>query len=309
MANNHPQKTIKMDQFQIREAQPEDFGPAAAWIVEISSNPAQQCLHSWAGEDAAALAGQLRAYHRDGELVYFLAFLDGDLVGVMGSEYDKELRRAWLHGPLIAFPAWENLAKVLYDRVMAALPSQINQWDVHLRVENEQACSFYGAMGFVENGYTCDYCLSAPGPAMAENSRCIPLLPEFHESFDRLYRQLFPAGYYSGERMARMIGAGFQVLVVVDAGDVQGFVAAGVEEEAADGIVHFLGVRADCRGRGLGRSLLAAGVQWLLEEAKVSRVCLNVRAEKLETRRLYERAGFKLRFQGVSLRKIGEGRT
>ena len=49
--------------------------------------------------------------------------------------------------------------------------------------------------------------------------------------------------------------------------------------------------------------LLLSAVDWLLDRAGVSWVCLDVGEELVNARRLYESVGFRLRFTGVGLEK------
>jgi ribosomal protein S18 acetylase RimI-like enzyme len=69
------------------------------------------------------------------------------------------------------------------------------------------------------------------------------------------------------------------------------------------GEIQFLGVEEGWRGRGFGRNLLMAGVNWLFEQTGVAAVSLNVREEESQPRRLYESVGFQPRFRGTALRK------
>ncbi|MGC9335875.1 MAG: GNAT family N-acetyltransferase [Anaerolineae bacterium] len=52
-----------------------------------------------------------------------------------------------------------------------------------------------------------------------------------------------------------------------------------------------------------GRRLLLSAIDWLLDRAGVSRVCLNVGEELVHARSLYESVGFKLRYTGIGLKK------
>jgi ribosomal protein S18 acetylase RimI-like enzyme len=76
------------------------------------------------------------------------------------------------------------------------------------------------------------------------------------------------------------------------------------EEGSSIGEIQFLGVREGYRRQGYGRRLLLAAIDWLLDRAGVSLVCLNVGEDLVHARGLYESVGFKLRFTGVGLEKI-----
>jgi len=122
-----------------------------------------------------------------------------------------------------------------------------------------------------------------------------------------VFEAIFPTGYYSGERILKMIGSSHQVFTVVEGREVVGFAVASVDESLSTGEIQFLGVREDCRGQGHGRCLLMSATDWLVKEAQVSRVCLNVGEDVANARGLYESVGFTLRFTGVGLSKTLSG--
>ena len=156
---------------------------------------------------------------------------------------------------------------------------------------------------FEERGYSCEYTLAASDRVAEASQGCVPLQEAQQEAFIRLYEAIFPAGYYSGERIVSMIGRSYQVFTRVETGELQGFVVASLDAGGTSGEIQFLGVREGKRSRGFGRSLLMAGVNWLFEQAGVSAVSLNVWEDAPQPRRLYESAGFRPRFRGTALRK------
>jgi GNAT superfamily N-acetyltransferase len=286
-----------------RVAQREDFQPLAPWLVATGQAPHQHCLHTWSGQDAEALRDQFLAYWEASELCYVLAWQAGQLVGAMGSEFDEDLEQAWLHGPHVAADNWDGIAAALFTRLLAALPAGIRRWDAYLNVENARALRFYAQQGFEAREHrSYDFWLARDDRVTAGDKRCDLLGAKTEASFQRLFGALFPTAYYSATRIVQMMGQTHQVFVVSDGEEVLGFAVASVEDPSA-GEIQFLGVREDVRRQGLGRRLLLAAIDWLLDEAGVARVCLNVNAELLHARRLYESVGFRLQFTGIGLHK------
>jgi GNAT superfamily N-acetyltransferase len=263
----------------------------------------QHCLHTWSGQDAAALREQFLAYWEASELCYVLAWQAGQLVGAMGSEYDAELERAWLHGPHVATKDWDAIAAALFGRLLAELPACVRRWEAYLNVENVRGRRFYTRQGFeARQSLSYDFWLAPDDRVTSGDRRCDLLGKEHLASFQPLYEALFPAAYYSATRIVQMVGQTHQVFVVAEGAEVLGFAVASVEDRSA-GEIQFLGVREDVRRQGVGRRLLLAAVDWLLDEAGVARVCLNVGAEHVHARCLYESVGFRLRFTGIGLHK------
>jgi GNAT superfamily N-acetyltransferase/RimJ/RimL family protein N-acetyltransferase len=283
-----------------RVAQEDDYRELVEWLVQVSQAPEQHCLHTWSGQSADVLWQQLLSYWGESELCYVMALQNGQLVGAMGSEYDEELERGWLHGPHVATEDWATVALEIFTRLLAELPASVRQLDAYLNVENVRGRRFYAQQGFEERkNLNYDFWLTPDDRVVSGDRGCILLREEHEASFKRLYEALFPAAYYSAERVLHMIGQSHQVLVVAEGEEVLGFVVVSVEE----GEIQFFGVREDCRRQGYGRRLLLSAIDWLLDSAGVSWVCLNVGEELVHARGLYESVGFRLQFVGVGLQK------
>jgi GNAT superfamily N-acetyltransferase/RimJ/RimL family protein N-acetyltransferase len=293
-----------MEYILFRVAQRDDYRELAHWLVHMSQAPERHCLHTWSGQSAAGLQQQLLSYWDDSELCYLMAVRGDRLVGAIGSEYDEGLGRGWLHGPHVAVEDWERIAAELFHRLLAELPPAIGQLDAYLNVENRRGRRFYAQQGFEERGnLSHEFCLTS-GDRLASSEGQGILLEEEHEtSFKQLYEALFPAAYYSAERIIQMLGQSHQVLVVAEGEDVLGFAVVGVEGSPSEGEIQFFGVREDSRHQGYGRRLLLSATGWLFDRAGVSQVCLNVGEELVHARALYESVGFRPRYTGIGLQR------
>ncbi|MFC1849324.1 hypothetical protein ACFL27_03860 [candidate division CSSED10-310 bacterium] len=92
---------VTMENIIFRVAQRDDYQKLAEWLVHVSQAPEQHCLHTWSGQSAAGLQQELLKYWDESELCYVLAQRNDQLAGAMGSEYDQNLGRGWLHGPVV----------------------------------------------------------------------------------------------------------------------------------------------------------------------------------------------------------------
>jgi ribosomal protein S18 acetylase RimI-like enzyme len=293
-----------MEDVLLRVARRDDYQVLAEWLVQMSQVPEQHCLHSWSGQSAQELQQQLLSYWDESELCYVMALRDGQLVGAMGSEYDEGLERGWLHGPHVATEDWGLVASELFARLLAELPLCIGQLDAYLNLENARGRCFYEQQGFEERGsLNYDFSLTPDERLARADTGCTLLGREHETSFQQVHETLFPAAYYGAERIVDMIGQSHQVLVVAEGEEVLGFAVVSTEEGPSAGEIQFLGVREDRRRQGYGRRLLLSAIDWLLDRAGVSRVCLNVGEELVHARSLYESVGFKLRYTGIGLHK------
>jgi GNAT superfamily N-acetyltransferase len=244
------------------------------------------------------------SYLDDAELCYVMAVRDGGIWGAMGSEYDQELGRGWLHGPHAVAEHWETLAEVLFARLLAELPGNIGRLIVGLNVENMRGRHFYVQHGFEEDETLAfDFHLTSADRVVSTEPSCDCLEPLHAPSFVQLYETMFPMAYYSGVRVVRMIGDSHQVFVVAEGAEVLGFAVVAVDEERTSGEIQFLGVHEECRRRGYGQRLLLSAIDWLLDEVGVTDVCLAVNERNTHALHLYEGVGFKLRNIGMGLTK------
>jgi len=293
-----------MEDITFQVAQRDDYGGLADWLVQMSQVPEQHCLHTWSGQTAKELQQQLLSYWHDSELYYVMALRDGRLAGAMGSEYDEGLERGWLHGPHVATGDWDLIAGELFTRLLSALPACIGQLGAYLNVENAWGRRFYVQQGFKEREHlNYDFWLTPEDRVVSGDEGCLLLGRKHETSFKQLYKALFPAAYYSAERVIHMVGHSHQVLVVAEGEEVLGFVVVSTEGSESAGEIQFFGVREDRRRQGYGRRLLLSAIDWLLDRAGVSWVYLNVGEELVHARHLYESAGFRLRFTGIGLEK------
>jgi GNAT superfamily N-acetyltransferase len=293
-----------MEDVIFRVAQRDDYRELAEWLVQMSQAPEQHCLHTWSGQSAEGLQQQLLSYWDESELCYIMALRDGQLVGAMASECDEGLKRGWLHGPHVAARDWGLIAAELFTRLLAELPTCIGQLDAYLNVENARGRRFYARQGFKEREHlNYDFWLTPDERVVSGDRGCVLLGKEHETSFKQLYEALFPAAYYSAERVTHMIGRSHQVLVAAEGDEVLGFAVVSTEGNESVGEIQFFGVREDSRCQGYGRRLLLSAIDWLLDRAGVSRVCLNVGEELVHVRGLYENVGFRLQFTGVGLGK------
>jgi hypothetical protein len=241
-----------MENITYQVAQKNDFSMLAEWLVKKSKEPEQHCLHTWSGQSVEGLQEQLLSYWSDAELCYIMALLDGKLKGAMGSEYDRDLGRGWLHGPHVALENWGALAGELFRRLLAELPEYIRQLDAYLNIENSRGRRFYSEKGFKErDNYNYDFWLIPDDRVVSIGGGGKLLKKEQEPSFKLLYEALFPEAYYSAERIVQMMGRSHQVLVEAEGETVLGFAVVSVEGDDSVGELQFFGVREESRGRGV----------------------------------------------------------
>lgn len=90
-----------------------------------------------------------------------------------------------------------------------------------------------------------------------------PLEEQHYTAFLRLHDLCFPRSYYTGREIIARLNEERHVLVVVQNGDVAGYVYAEAQPAFESGSIEFVGVARHAQGCQLGMDLLSAGLQWL----------------------------------------------
>jgi ribosomal protein S18 acetylase RimI-like enzyme len=289
-----------MNAIEIGEATSEHFPGIARLIAAQNGTPEFQCIHS--GEGYASILQTMRKWDDVAEIAFAIAIQDGRLVGVLGSEFDRDLGRGWLWGPFALRQNWEELAADLLEKLLAMLPPSIRRLDFFLNIANQRAYRFYLGHGFQESERSRVYIAPRPAAPLALPMPGSPLQPEQANSFCALHDTIFPQTYYTGQDILDQLDDDHQVFVCSDGIDVLGYVYA-ILDESAEGYVEFLGVREDLRGLGLGKRLLLTALNWLFEVKHVPAVGLTVSDDQANARSLYEKVGFRVKYTGLSARK------
>jgi ribosomal protein S18 acetylase RimI-like enzyme len=290
---------------RIHEAARSDYEQLTSWIVALSQDPEHHCLHSWSGESPAALCADLLGYLDNAELHFVIAQRGDAIMGAMGCEYDEALARGWLHGPHAVADDWTGLAAELFSNLLEQLPPSIHSLLAHLNVANTRARHFYQERGFVERpDHSYEYMLLPADRVPSASGPCAMLTAAQQASFLRLYDASFPEAYYSGPRVLKMIGGSHRVFALGTGADIFGFAVVRLDENGQTGEIQFIAVREDHRRRGYGKRLLQSAIDWLYDDARVTRICLTVTGDRAGARGLYEQVGFKLRFSGLGLSRM-----
>ncbi len=288
-----------METIEIGAAGSDDFPEIARLIDRENQTPESQCIHS--GEGYEGILQTMNKWDEVSEICFAIAVQDGQLIGLLGSEFDEEMARGWLWGPFALVEDWDRLAAALLQELLSILPPAIHRLDFFVNIANQRASRFYLAHGFQQPERSYVYLAPRPRGPISVPEPCEPLPPERAAAFCALHDTIFPRTYYTGQDILDQQDGDHQLFVCREGGELLGYVYA-IIDEGGEGYVEFLGVREDVRARGLGKRLLLTALEWLFEVKHVSAVGLTVAEGQTNARSLYENVGFRIKYTGLSAR-------
>jgi GNAT superfamily N-acetyltransferase len=294
-----------VNNISIKQVYREEFESISRLIADQNRSPQSHCIQSDTGEDSQAILREMTHLELNSAIRFVGAFQDEQLIGVLGCELDEELGRGWVRGPFIVPDTDERntIASALMQELLTVLPPAIHCLDSFLNLANERGNAFYLNHDFRQLRLVHVYVAVPPDQPVVLQSPCQTLKPQQAQDFMVLHQTLFPQTYATGQRILDKQGANHQVFVYVQGEELLGYLYAAIEEGSGDGVVEFVGVRANARGQGIGRRLLQTALQWFFEVKKVSQATLVVNDNLANARSLYESAGFRLQHTGVHTRK------
>jgi ribosomal protein S18 acetylase RimI-like enzyme len=222
---------------------------------------------------------------------FWLAWEQDKLAGVFGVDYDPEIGRAWLYGPLVTAADWHFVADALFTEVQKCIPPNIHEQDLFFEARNLNGQAFAARHEFSLRSNNAILSLQRTDwkPATVTVPVCA-YQAAFFEQFEHLHQTLFPTTYYTARQIVEKQDEKHRLFLSVENERVLGYHFCKVETNS--GYIDFIGVDAAARGKGFGADLLNAGISWMFSHPQIDEICLTVNAENANAIRLYEKFGF-----------------
>ena len=214
------------------------------------------------------------------------------LVGVMGVDFDKEIGRAWLYGPIVIADDWAAAADALYAAVCPVLPVAVCEHEMFVDAENINCHAFAERHAFTNQGEMAIYFITPERLAALPEQTAEEWDGRFADRFVALHDRLFPRSNYTLNYMLAERDKGATLLILTDGDMPAGYFFGRAEPESGEAYVDLVGVDPAFHGRGLGRWLMLAGLSRLRAMPNLHQVNLTVEAGNLPAMRLYESLGF-----------------
>jgi ribosomal protein S18 acetylase RimI-like enzyme len=234
----------------------------------------------------------------------FRLALDGQrLVGVMGIDFDREIGRAWLYGPIVTADDWSAIADSLYAEAQKAIPAEIGEHEIFCDAENVNCREFAQRHGFAFLMDVAIFYLTPDRLAVLPQATADEWDGRLADQFVALHNRLFPNSNYTLAYMLSEHQKGGPFLTLSDGERLAGYFFGRADAESGEAYVDLVGVDEAYRGSGLGRRLMLAGLVRLRQTPGLRQVNLTVASGNVAARRLYHSLGFVVEREMVAFRK------
>ncbi len=283
----------------IKSATAADYENITGFIHAQNRHDNYRCLHS-DETDPAGLLARIQKLATQDEICVALDIQNGDIIGLLGCEYDRGLRRGWLWGPF-GVPD-RAIDAALLIQLKNSLPAEVRRLDSFLDQRNQRGQTFYTTQGF----YRAQDChvYVAQKPALTITPTLTFVAPQEHHlaSLSDLHERLFPQSYETARSMFDKMDDERRLFTHIAQDRVAGYIFARINDGDEEGFIDFLGVHESQRGKGIGKQLLLTALHWLFEDKRMPQVGLTVTDKNTNARALYEQTGFHLHYAGVNHR-------
>jgi len=233
----------------------------------------------------------------DDEFRACAAYDGAEPAGIFLAEYDRELARAWLKGPIVAADdpaAWRTLAAALLQRIETLLPAGIDQVQLFFDERALLLADFAREHGFVARPYaSLSMALSVPTVERSLREAVVVLPRDLRADFATLHEATFPGAYFTSERLVESRDPRRWLFVHRAGASLSGYICGSVSAQLREAYVDFLGVREASRRKGVGAVLLLGAASELRAQHGIESLRLTVRSTDDPAVGLYAKLGMR----------------
>lgn len=232
-----------------------------------------------------------------------LALAGSELLGVMGVDFDREIGRAWLYGPIVSDHHWAMTADRLYEAVQKAIPAGITEHEMFVDAENANCRVFAERHNFRSHGEMAIFYITPDRLAALPEAEADTWDGRFTDQFVSLHETLFPRSNYTLTYILQEVEKGALLYTISDGEWLAGYFFGRTEVESGEAYVDLVGVAEPYRRSGVGRRLMLAGLSSLRQMPGLRQVNLTVDGSNDPAKQLYYSLGFTKERDMVAFRK------
>lgn len=275
---------------------------AIAFLVRL--NRIKEHNIAYLSESAPEIAADVKAIQPPEGYSRLMVSDHAQVVGLLGVEYDVELGRCWLYGPVVEHEDWDAIAELLYRAALSSLPPEIRDQEIFCHKQNVRLQRFALRQGFTFQTEGAVLTLTAGQQGYLPISDSQEFVKEYTDQFIDLHADLFPNTYYSGEQLIKLAeDDDKRLLIYLVDDDLAGYVFIQVREAYKDGYIDFVGVSQSFRRKGIGKSLILSALDWFFQFPYVEKVTLTVNTDNTPALSMYQDLGFKVESVSPAYRK------
>ncbi|WP_047981773.1 GNAT family N-acetyltransferase [Ornithinibacillus contaminans] len=224
---------------------------------------------------------------------FVCAYDQNQLVGVVGFDADLEDSSAEIWGPFIEADKWQ-IVHELWRELEKLLPANIHSVAVFPNVKNHHAIQFAKELDCLQHEHAqIILTVNRDDQNHWLDEEPIELTQDLHEEMINLHDQEFPNTYYSGQEIISRLNPTRKVFVVTNTEGLTGYIYVEAEPEYGEASIEFFSVNSSERGKGIGKRLLSAALNWLFTIESMEEISLCVDSSNEAAINLYEKVGFK----------------
>ncbi|WP_027632381.1 GNAT family N-acetyltransferase [Clostridium hydrogeniformans] len=262
------------------------------FIGNINKHPEKNI--GYLGEETIEIEESLREdfTEEDMEKAFILAYENNKLAGTLGIDIDEEKGVGEALGPFIEGNNYKGMEKRLFIEINKILPLSIKRINMYFNKENIM-CKDLSGMLLGEHLQDIYYMsLSKEDFKIMDNGKERELEKEDYDDFIKLHESFFKDSYYSGKDIINRLNENKKIFVLKDE-VLRGYICVEYKEKFKEGIVEFIGVKEELRGKGIGKKLLSLGVDWLFSKKNLENIRLTTSIDN-KAFYLYKSLGFNI---------------
>ncbi|TSB45495.1 GNAT family N-acetyltransferase [Alkalicoccobacillus porphyridii] len=230
------------------------------------------------------------------------AYEGEELVALIAFDVDEVEATVEVWGPFLKNPDNEEAALKLWHTWWKNTPCSILRYYLFPNVHNYAVIEFANAIGARPNGE--HYVLSIERSSHQPLTKLHTIVP-FHEkdtdAIAALHNEHFPDTYLSVEDMVSSLDSNNKLFLYKENDVVKGYVYVEADPKFEESDIHYIAVKPEYRGQGIGTLLLHEATTFLFSFSAIQNISLCVSADSEDALFMYKKAHFTLDHQLISL--------